>query len=222
MTTAAVQTTMPVLLVEARPSSPMNAALRPRCRKSTFVVTAAPARTCLWYVRSTASAMAATASVVSSAATAATVRLPIVYVVRSDRPDAEPDRQHPEHRRREPSPSEMSLGVLRQNESLLVSGPVSCFRSRGRSRSRSRGRSSSRSRGRSRSRSRGPRCTLTRLTGLDLRGICHCPAFHCCDDLRRTSGRREWDSNPRRLAPRSFSRAVHSSALPSLPADHAR
>ncbi len=34
--------------------------------------------------------------------------------------------------------------------------------------------------------------------------------------------RREWDSNPRRLAPRSFSRAVHSSALPSLQADHAR
>ncbi len=34
--------------------------------------------------------------------------------------------------------------------------------------------------------------------------------------------RREWDLNPRRLAPRSFSRAVHSSALPSLQAAHAR
>jgi hypothetical protein len=34
--------------------------------------------------------------------------------------------------------------------------------------------------------------------------------------------RREWDSNPRRLAPRSFSRAVHSSALPSLQRAHGR
>jgi len=29
--------------------------------------------------------------------------------------------------------------------------------------------------------------------------------------------RREWDSNPRRLTPHGFSRAAHSSALPSLP-----
>ena len=29
--------------------------------------------------------------------------------------------------------------------------------------------------------------------------------------------RREWDSNPRRLAPHGFSRAAHLSALPSLP-----
>src|ERR1700722_5351158 len=34
--------------------------------------------------------------------------------------------------------------------------------------------------------------------------------------------RREWDSNPRRLAPHSFSRAAHLSALPSLPRRHAR
>ena len=34
--------------------------------------------------------------------------------------------------------------------------------------------------------------------------------------------RREWDSNPRRLAPHSFSRAAHLSALPSLQARHAR
>jgi hypothetical protein len=34
--------------------------------------------------------------------------------------------------------------------------------------------------------------------------------------------RREWDSNPRRLAPHSFSRAAHLSALPSLQATHAR
>jgi hypothetical protein len=34
--------------------------------------------------------------------------------------------------------------------------------------------------------------------------------------------RREWDLNPRKLAPRSFSRAVHSSALPSLQTAHVR
>ncbi len=38
----------------------------------------------------------------------------------------------------------------------------------------------------------------------------------------RVDVRREWDSNPRRLAPRSFSRAVHSSALPSLQVTHGR
>ncbi len=36
--------------------------------------------------------------------------------------------------------------------------------------------------------------------------------------LETSQQRREWDSNPRRLAPHGFSRAAHLSALPSLPA----
>src|SRR5208282_5312516 len=42
------------------------------------------------------------------------------------------------------------------------------------------------------------------------------PLTHRSPMSRDITERREWDSNPRRLAPHGFSRAAHLSALPSL------
>ena len=62
------------------------------------------------------------------------------------------------------------------------------------------------------------RMRIRALTGgdSDWNGDIGRPSDDCSELHRASDQRREWDSNPRRLAPHGFSRAAHLSALPSL------